>query len=284
MKQSIDKSSTAGIEAKFLGKLDDSFYRESLKINDRTVQKLVAFIIKASEKIVLQEEKIRYLKDIYCKTFFSFQRSGKSSSITALIKRTSHIDEINQSDWGQIDWYANHPKRASISGMYARLGMPDREAVMGLINYCTDKKGIFNSRLFSSITGMQNGRDIPDIKKLDELKNWCQTEGKFDLSLFSSVTGMHAGRGIPDIKKLDELKNWCQTDGKFDLSLFSSVTGMQNRKGVPDIKKLDELKNWCQTDGKFDFRLFRRISSIQNGMGIPARDQFLILKANYLGS
>src|SRR3989338_8453884 len=148
----------------------------------------------------------------------------------------------------------HHISLKSITGMQHGLGVPDVKKLDGLLAWCT------NSNVdLKSITGMQNGLGVPDVKKLDGLLAWC-TNSNVDLK---SITGMQMGLSVPDVKKLDDLLAGCE-DNKVDLQ---SITGMQTGLGVPDVKKLDGLLAWC-TNNEVDLK---SITGMQ--VGIPSKDE-----------
>src|SRR5690606_13131225 len=57
-------------------------------------------------------------KDVTAKLFYIIGMQGKSSAATALFKNPHQLRALASVSWTDIDWYANHPKRPSISGMY----------------------------------------------------------------------------------------------------------------------------------------------------------------------
>ena len=225
-------------EEKFTRKLEDPFYKESIKISDRPLAILLDRIRRVASSIDNKADKEQFSNDVLCKTFFSFGRSGKSCSITALVKSNTHLNQLHKASYELIEWYAEHPLRASISSMYANLGMPDRGEVEKLVAWCSDYKGKLNEKLFRSITGMQAGCGMPDLEALKALEVFCTKDGEFNQDLFSSITGMQAGCGIPDLKSLGALKDSCTKNDKFNQDLFRSITGMQAGCGVPDLEAL----------------------------------------------
>ena len=259
-------------EEKFTRKLEDPFYKESIKISDLPLAKLLDRIRKVTSKKGNEADKEQFSNDVLCKTFFSFGRSGKSSSITALVKSDTHLDQLHKASYELIEWYAEHPLRASISSMYNNLGMPDRGEVEKLVASCSDDKGKLNEKLFRSITGMQAGCGMPDLEALKALEVFCTKDGEFNQDLFSSITGMQTGRGVPDLEALKALEVFCTKGEKFNQDLFRSITGMQNGLGVPDNKaqeKVKDLQDFCTKDKKFNQDLFRSITGMQCGRGVP---------------
>ncbi len=256
-------------EEKFTRKLEDPFYKESIKISDLPLAKLLDRIRKVTSKKGNEADKEQFSNDVLCKTFFSFGRSGKSSSITALVKSDTHLDQLHKASYELIEWYAEHPLRASISSMYNNLGMPDRGEVEKLVASCSDDKGKLNEKLFRSITGMQAGCGMPDLEALKALEVFCTKDGEFNQDLFSSITGMQCGRGVPDLEALKALEVFCTKDGEFNQDLFSSITGMQTGRGVPDLEALKALEVFCTKGEKFNQDLFRSITGMQNGLGVP---------------
>ena len=263
-------------EEKFTRKLEDPFYKESIKISDLPLAKLLDRIRKVTSKKGNEADKEQFSNDVLCKTFFSFGRSGKSSSITALVKSDTHLDQLHKASYELIEWYAEHPLRASISSMYNNLGMPDRGEVEKLVASCSDDKGKLNEKLFRSITGMQAGCGMPDLEALKALEVFCTKDGEFNQDLFSSITGMQSGRGVPDLNELpaflealEALEVFCTKDGEFNQDLFSSITGMQTGRGVPDLEALKALEVFCTKGEKFNQDLFRSITGMQNGLGVP---------------
>ena len=231
-------------EEKFTRKLEDPFYKESIKISDRPLAILIDRIRRVASSIDNKADKEQFLSKVLCKTFFSFGRSGKSCSITALVKSETHLDQLHKASYELIEWYAEHPLRASISSMYANLGMPDRGEVEKLVASCSDDKGKLNEKLFSSITGMQSGCGMPDLEALGALKDFCTKNGEFNQDLFRSITGMQNGRGVPDLEVLKELMDFCTKNEEFNQDLFRSITGMQNSRGLPDLKALAAFKRF----------------------------------------
>ena len=229
-------------EEKFTRKLEDPFYKESIKISDLPLAKLLNQIKKVASSIDNEADKEQFLSEVLCKSFFSFYRAGKSSSITALLKSATDLKELQASSWKLIEWYAEHPLRASISSMYNNLGMPDRREVEELVAWCSDDKGKLNEKLFSSITGMQAGSGSPDLKALGALKDFCIENDTFNQDLFRSITGMQRCCGMPDLEALAALKDFCTKNDKFNQDLFRSITGMQNSRGLPDLKALAAFK------------------------------------------
>ena len=263
-------------EEKFTRKLEDPFYKESIKISDLPLAKLLDRIRKVTSKKGNEADKEQFSNDVLCKTFFSFGRSGKSSSITALVKSDTHLDQLHKASYELIEWYAEHPLRASISSMYNNLGMPDRGEVEKLVASCSDDKGKLNEKLFRSITGMQAGCGMPDLEALKALEVFCTKDGEFNQDLFSSITGMQSGRGVPDLNELpaflealEALEVFCTKDGEFNQDLFSSITGMQCGRGVPDLEALKALEVFCTKDGEFNQDLFSSITGMQTGRGVP---------------
>ena len=161
------------IEEKFTKKLEDSFYKESIKISDRPLAILLDRIRKVASSIDNEADREQFLSDILCKSFFSFYRAGKSTSITALVNSTTRLNQLQAASWELIEWYAEHPLRSSISSMYANLGMPDRREVEKLVAWCSKDTAELNQKLFRSITGMQAGCGVPDLKSLGALKDFC---------------------------------------------------------------------------------------------------------------
>ena len=272
-------------EEKFTRKLEDPFYKESIKISDLPLAKLLDRIRKVTSKKGNEADKEQFSNDVLCKTFFSFGRSGKSSSITALVKSDTHLDQLHKASYELIEWYAEHPLRASISSMYNNLGMPDRGEVEKLVASCSDDKGKLNEKLFRSITGMQAGCGMPDLEALKALEVFCTKDGEFNQDLFSSITGMQSGRGVPDLNELpaflealEALEVFCTKDGEFNQDLFSSITGMQCGRGVPDLEALKALEVFCTKDGEFNQDLFRSITGMQNGCGVPNLEALRELK------
>ena len=257
------------IEEKFTKKLEDPFYKESIKISDRPLTKLLVRIRKVASSIDNEADKEQFLSEVLCKSFFSFYRAGKSSSITTLLKSATDLKELQASSWKLIEWYAEHPLRASISSMYNNLGMPDRREVEELVAWCSDDKGKLNEKLFSSITGMQAGSGSPDLKALGALKDFCIENDTFNQDLFRSITGMQAGRGMPNLSALTAVKDFCTEGEKFNQALFSSITGMQCRCGVPMLSELTALKDFCTENDKFNQALFSSITGMQGGCGMP---------------
>ena len=185
-------------------------------------------------------------RSIAAKLFFIIGTQGKTSAATALFKTKSQVAALEHVSWCDIDWYANHPARPSISSMYSHLGFPIRADVERLelwveVNsISTERRG-----LLSSITGMQNGRGVPDAEELDSLKAWCVENSSKDTwqELLSSITGMQHGRGVPDAKELDSLKAWCVEHSSSNWQkLFASVCLMQHGCGVPEPSTLVKLK------------------------------------------
>jgi hypothetical protein len=143
-------------------------------------------------------------KAICARLFAIIARQGKTSAATALFKSMKHVRELADVPWSDIDWYANHPNRESISSMYSNLGFPNRKQVESLENWVrknSDHTPSSYKKLFSSVTGMQNGRGMPKTTELDDLKDWCIKSSSQEswLSLLSSVTGMQNGRGMPKL-------------------------------------------------------------------------------------
>ena len=124
-------------EEKFTRKLEDKFYKESIKISDGPLAKLLDRIRNVASSINNEADKEQFSNDVLCKTFFSFYRSGKSSSITALVKSNTHLNQLHAASYELIEWYAEHPLRASISSMYNNLGMPDSREVEELVAWCS---------------------------------------------------------------------------------------------------------------------------------------------------
>jgi hypothetical protein len=152
-------------------------------------------------------------KQITAKLFYIIVRQGKSSAATALFKTQSQLRALASVSWEDVDWYAQHPKRSSVSGMYSLLGFPIRNDVARLEKWIDENaNNNEKSRLFSCITGMQHGRGVPKEAELNSLKSWCEKnapDGQW-LSLLSSVTGMQCGRGVPKEAELNSLKSWCE--------------------------------------------------------------------------
>ena len=240
-------------EEKFTRKLEDPFYKESIKISDLPLAKLLDRIRKVTSKKGNEADKEQFSNDVLCKTFFSFGRSGKSSSITALVKSDTHLDQLHKASYELIEWYAEHPLRASISSMYNNLGMPDRGEVEKLVASCSDDKGKLNEKLFRSITGMQAGCGMPDLEALKALEVFCTKDGEFNQDLFRSITGMQNGCGVPNLEALRELKDFCIksliNSGSAWQELFSSICVMQIGSGIPEpaiLAKLTELYSILQ--------------------------------------
>jgi hypothetical protein len=193
-------------------------------------------------------------KDVSAKVFYIIGQQGKSSAATALFKNQNQLLALTSVPWADINWYATHPKRSSISGMYSELGFPNRSEVTAFEKWvdsnASDKE---KGKLFSSVTGMQHGRGIPKEEDLTALKRWCveNSTAKEDWpSLLSSVTGMQSGRGSPKEEDLYALKRWCveNSTAKEDwFSLLSSVTGMHRGRGAPKEEDLNSLKVWCES-------------------------------------
>jgi hypothetical protein len=186
-------------------------------------------------------------RSIAAKLFAIIGTQGKTSAATALFKTKSQVAALEHVSWSDIEWYANHPARPSISSMYNNLGFPIHADVIQL-ELWVEGSSIQSERqkLLSSITGMQAGRGVPDAKKLDSLKGWCVENSSKDTwqELLSSITGMQAGRGVPDAKELVSLKAWCVENSSKDTwqELLSSITGMQAGRGVPEPSTLVKLK------------------------------------------
>ena len=148
-------------------------------------------------------------RSIAAKLFAIIGTQGKTSAATALFKTKSQVAALEHVSWSDIEWYANHPARPSISSMYNNLGFPIHADVIQL-ELWVEGSSIQSERqkLLSSITGMQAGRGVPDAKKLDSLKGWCVENSSKDTwqELLSSITGMQHGRGVPEPSTLVKLK------------------------------------------------------------------------------
>jgi hypothetical protein len=115
-------------------------------------------------------------RTIAAKLFALIGRQGKTSAATALFQSKHQVNALLDVPWSDIDWYAHHPLRPSISSMYSNLGFPDRDAVEKLERW-VELNAPDNSvgKLLSSITGMQNGRGVPKADDLAKLKEWPQS-------------------------------------------------------------------------------------------------------------
>ena len=91
-----------------------------------------------------------------------------------------------------------------------------------------------------SITGMQNGLGIPDLKKLTEFIDFVnknKVNGK-EIPL-ESITGMQHGLGIPDLKKLEELIDFLKRKNLDIQQFIKQISGKRSGKGIPSIEELE---------------------------------------------
>ncbi len=131
------------------------------------------------------------------------------------------------------------PSTSSISGMFA-LG----QWISTIINTSkSELKQLFqfleqNNIPLQSITGMQHGLWIPNIKELELFIQFLQNN---NIPL-ESITGMQEGKWISDLKQLQEYIQFIKENN----IPLESITGMQAGKWIPDLRKLQEFITLCR--------------------------------------
>lgn len=179
-------------------------------------------------------------RSITAKLFAIIGGQGKTSAATALFQTKAQVAALEHVSWDDIDWYANHPARSSISSMYNGLGFPVRTDVEQLDAWVeTNSSPSQTRRLLSSITGMQAGRGVPKTTELDSLRRWCVEKSPSAWQkLFSSVCVMQMGCGLPNQSTLVELE-----------ALYSILEGPELRlwlvtylREIPIPERLIELR------------------------------------------
>jgi hypothetical protein len=147
-------------------------------------------------------------RSISAKLFLIIGSQGRTSAATALFSSYAQVQHLVHVSWRDVNWFAEHPARTSISSMYNNRGFPVRSDVERLEGWVAENASSDQKRgLLSSITGMQNGRGVPKSSDLNDLKTWCidnSSQGEW-MGLLSSITGMQNGRGVPRFSDLDTI-------------------------------------------------------------------------------
>jgi hypothetical protein len=66
---------------------------------------------------------------ITARLFAIIGRQGKTCAATSLFSTKAQVVALEHVSWDDIEWYATHPARSSISSMYSNLGFPVRAEV-----------------------------------------------------------------------------------------------------------------------------------------------------------
>ncbi|RKW23356.1 hypothetical protein D8B46_03520, partial [Candidatus Gracilibacteria bacterium] len=151
---------------------------------------------------------------------------------------------------------------SSISGIQNKKGIPNLDELRKFIKFLKNEN-IFE--YFSSVSGIQMGKGIPN---LDELKMFIEFLKKENISeYFSSISGMQHGKGIPKLDDLKKFVDFLRNENLFEY--LSSISGMQTGRGIPNLDRLKELINFTRNNQiPFSF-----VSSMQMGKGIPNLDE-----------
>ena len=251
------------------------------------------------KKVKLSEEELRY--KMVAASITSLLMGGfNKKSITSLFSNSKKsLLKFDQ------DWYQNmlfltrlpHKILSSISGMNHNKGLPDLEELSAVLELCKEyihKPEGANlvadeimsyeqslSSLFKSVTGMQDGKGLPDKEELRKFLELCKsyvykpqgrdlTEAEttdYEQRFFSFVrliTGMRNSIGLPDEKELKEFLELCKSyvykpQGRdlteaettdYEQRFFSFVKLIANiltRKKLPDKKELETFFELCKS-------------------------------------
>ncbi|RAL57483.1 hypothetical protein BLD25_02395 [Candidatus Gracilibacteria bacterium GN02-872] len=237
-----------------MSKTNNIFLRENLIRSLERRQSLLTTIRGETkqkvEKIIIKESFYKFLDKVDKIKVSDEERSKIYDFIFCLLNRSADLKTNKK------------PSSANITSMYggtsySRLSkIKSKKEIIDLMKFL-HKEDI----PFSSISGIQNKKGIPN---LDELKKFIEfLKNEKLLEYLSSISSMQSGKGFPN---LDELKMFIEFLKKEKLlEYLSSISGMQNGKGIPHLDRLEELINFARNNQiPFSF-----VSSMQNGKGIP---------------
>ncbi len=176
------------------------------------------------------------------------------SGMFALGQWISTIINTSKSELKQLFQFLeqNNIPLQSITGMQHGLWIPNIKELELFIQFLQN-----NNIPLESITGMQAGKWIPNIK---ELELFIQILWKNNIPL-QSITGMQAGKWIPNIKELELFIQFLQENN----IPLESITGMQAGKWIPDLKQLQEYIQFIKENNI----PLESITGMQAGKWIP---------------
>jgi hypothetical protein len=200
-------------ERTFFRFLIESYKRIRKRTKEEIVQKYKILSLRdADQKIIneINETTLKRIKDFNRRVF-------------VLINRLSLVSKRKEPTTAIVTALYDHPKKGV--DLLADDYKTFLEKVKGLCILIKEK-----NVPFESITGMQMGKGIPDLKKLEEFINFIRENNV----PFESITGMQAGLGIPDLKKLGEFINFIKNKNLNIKEISSKRIG----KGIPSIEEL----------------------------------------------
>ena len=126
--------------------------------------------------------------------------------------------------------------------------------------------GQFSMELFRAFSSMNNGKGLPEQKRVKEVLSWPEWRvvGQFSMELFRAFSSMKHSKGLPEHKRVKEVLSWPEwhVDGQFSMERLRAFSSMNNGKGLPEQERVKEVLSWPEwqgVDGQVQYKTVARL-------------------------